>query len=108
MIDLDKHRLLKYPLFGSLYFSQGIIYAMATLIIPVYFVEKDIALPIATTVVGIVYLPWMLKFIFGGICDYFIVFGRKRFIILGGGISAISFIILAFIDPKISLIPFHS
>lgn len=106
MIDLDKHPLLKYPLFGSLYFSQGIIYALATLIIPVYFVEKGIALPITTTIIGIAYLPWILKFLFGGIADYFIIYGRKRFIIFGGGLSAISFFSLTFIDPKIALIPF--
>ena len=48
----------------------------------------------------------MIKFLWGGIVDYFILFGRKRFIVLGGFLAAISLIFLAFIDPSIALIPF--
>jgi len=106
MIDLEKHRLLKYPLFGSLYFSQGIIYALAIVIIPVYFIEKGISIEITTIVVGIAYVPWITKFIFGGIADYFIHFGRKKFIFVGGILSSICFFLLSFIDPKTALLPF--
>ena len=42
MIDLAEHKLAKYPLFGSLYFSQGLIYALATVIINVYLDSKGI------------------------------------------------------------------
>lgn len=51
-------------------------------------------------------IPWMVKFFFGGIVDFFIRLGRKFFIISGGLIGAIGFFILAFIDPGIALIPF--
>jgi MFS family permease len=81
-------------------------YAIATVIIPIYFLEKGISLPITTLVSGIVMIPWMVKFIFGGIVDFFIRFGRKFFIIIGGLIGAIGFFILAFIDPGFALIPF--
>lgn len=106
MIDLDKNRLVKYPLFGSLYFSQGIIYAFATVLIPFYFVEIGVDVKFAGIVVGIAYIPWIVKFIFGGIVDYFIKFGRKYFIILGGILGGSGLIIASILDPKIALIPF--
>ena len=106
MIDLDKHKLLKYPLFSTLYFSQGIIYALATVIINVYLDSKGIPDSTIGLIIGIAYIPWVIKFIFGGIVDRYIKFGRRKFIVLGGSLSAFSFIILSFIDPSNSLIPF--
>lgn len=106
MFDLAKNRLLKYPLFGSLYFSQGIIYALATIIINIYLDSKGISDSIITLIIGLAYIPWVVKFIFGWIVDHYIVFGRKKFIILGGLLSAISFIILSVVDPQTSIIPF--
>jgi MFS family permease len=106
MIDLDKHRLLKYPLFSTLYFSQGIIYALATVIINVYLDKKGVPDSIIGLIIGIAYIPWVIKFIFGGIVDRYITFGRRKFIVLGGFLSAFSFIALSFIDPGVALIPF--
>jgi MFS family permease len=106
MIDLDKHRLLKYPLFSTLYFSQGIIYALATVIINVYLDNKGVPDSIIGLIIGIAYVPWVIKFIFGGIVDRYITFGRRKFIVLGGFLSAFSFIALSFIDPGVALIPF--
>jgi PAT family beta-lactamase induction signal transducer AmpG len=106
MVDIEKHRLLKYPLFTSLYFSQGIIFALGVMILPIYFIDSGIDIAIATSVVSIAYIPWIIKFVFGGICDYFIKFGRKKFIFIGGIMSVISFFILAGINPKSALLPF--
>lgn len=106
MIDISKHKLLKYPLFGSLYFSQGVIYALAIVIINIYFDSKGIPDSITAAVIGLAYLPWIIKFLFGGIVDHFIGFGRRNFIILGGSLSGISFILLSLIDPQTALIPF--
>ena len=106
MIDLVKHRLAKYPLFGSLYFSQGIIYALATVIINVYLDSKGIPDTLIALIIGIAYLPWVFKFIFGGVVDNFIKVGRKKFVLIGGATSATGFFILSFIDPEIALIPF--
>ena len=79
---------------------------MATVILIIYFAEKDISIATTTLVVGIGVSPWMLKFIFGPITDYFIRFGRKKFIIFGGILGSICLIILAFVDPSDMLIPF--
>ncbi len=106
MIDLDKHKLLKYPLFSSLYFSQGIIYALATVIINVYLDNKGISDAVIGFVIALAYVPWVLKFLFGGAVDHFIKFGRRKFIIFGGILSGLSFIVLSFIDPATAIIPF--
>lgn len=106
MIDIEKYGFLKYPLFGSLYFSEGLGFSLQIVIIPVYLVEIGISLQIATLVAGIATIPWMVKFIWGGIVDYFIKFGRKKFIILGGFFAAVGLIILSFIDPVVALVPF--
>ncbi len=106
MLDLHKNPSLKYLLFGSLYFSEGIILSLSTVILIIYFTEKDISIATATLVGGIAYIPWMLKFVFGPITDYFIKYGRKPFITIGGIIGAVFLFPLAVIDPKIALIPF--
>jgi len=106
MLDLSHNRLLKYPLFGSLYFSQGIIYGLATVIINVYLDSKGIPDTTIGAIIGLAYVPWVIKFLFGGIVDHYFKFGRRNFIILGGSMSAFSFIIISLIDPQTSLIPF--
>jgi len=97
---------LKYFLFGSLYFSEGIQLSLSTILIVIYFTDKDISIASATLVAGIGYLPWVFKFILGSLTDYFIKYGRKPFIILGGILGAVFLFPLAIIDPKTSLIPF--
>ena len=106
MLDLHKNPSLKYILFGSLYFSEGLILSLSTVILIIYFTQKDISIATATLVGGIAYIPWMLKFVFGPITDYFIKYGRKPFITIGGIIGAVFIFPLALIDPKIALIPF--
>lgn len=106
MIDVKKNRFVKYPLFGTLYFSQGLIYALATVIINLYLGNKGIDTPIIAIVIAIAYIPWVLKFIFGGIVDHFYKITRRTFIIFGGVLSAISLLIVSFIDPSTNLICF--
>jgi MFS family permease len=106
MIDIAKSKFLKYVLFANLYFIQGIILTIAWVILPIYLVDRSVPLPLTTLVIGIVMIPWSTKFIWGGIVDYFIRYGRKIFIILGGILFASGLFISAFIDPGIHLIPF--
>jgi MFS family permease len=97
---------LKYLFFGGLYFANGIQFALAVVLIIVYFTEKDISISTATLVAGIASLPFTFKFLVGPMTDYFIKFGRKPFIIFGGLTAGICLFPLAFIDPKEALIPF--
>lgn len=106
MIDVNSKSWRKYFLFGSLYFSEGLQSALATVIIPIYLLDKGFSIPLATLVAGVAGAPWYLKFIFGPTIDYFYSFGRKPFIIMGGLLGAIGLFFLIYIDPLVSLIPF--
>jgi MFS family permease len=105
-IDINKHNFLKYLLFGSLYFSEGLQAAITLVIVLIYLSEKGFSEPVATLVVGVAGIPWIIKFVFGGIVDHFARFGRKQFILIGGLIAAIGLIAAAFVDPGFALIPF--
>ena len=80
--------------------------SIAFVIIPVYFVEKGISIELTGLVIGIVGIPMTIKFIWGGIVDYFVRFGRKWFIVLGGALLALSMFGVIFIDPANGLILF--
>jgi len=108
MLDLNKHPLLKYFLFSILYFSEGLIMALTTVIIVLFFTEKDISISTIAFVGGLSTVPWALKFLYGPVIDFFGKYGRKIFIIIGGVIGSISIFILSFIDPKNSIIQFTS
>ena len=106
MVGIDNTRGLKYFLFGSLYFSEGLMIAITTVATSLYLREKGVSIPVTTLIIGIVNIPWMLKFVWGPVIDYFIRFGRKTFIILGGVLTVLSMVLVSFLDPSISLIPF--
>jgi MFS family permease len=97
---------LKYFLFADLYIAEGLEMALIIFIIPIFLLEKEISLSLITIVSGVAFIPWIIKFIWGGIVDYFIRIGRKKFIIIGGLISSISLILLSFIDPFTSIFTF--
>ncbi len=100
MIDISRKSWAKYFLFGSLYFTEGLEYIIASLILPIYLASKSIPVSLVTLVAAMFLLPMTIKFIWGGIVDYFIMYGRKKFIILGGLFSFTSLILLFIIDPS--------
>jgi PAT family beta-lactamase induction signal transducer AmpG len=106
MLDLTKCSSLKYILFGILYFSEGLITALTTVVLVLFLTDKDMPISMITLVGGISTIPWTIKFVFGPTIDIFSKYGRKIFIILGGTIGAISIFIVAFVDPKTAIIPF--
>lgn len=106
MVGIDTTKGLKYFLFGSLYFSEGLMIAITTVATSLYLREQGVSIPITTLIIGIVNIPWMLKFFWGPVIDYFIRFGRKTFIIFGGILTVSSMVLVSFFDPSISLIPF--
>jgi MFS family permease len=106
MIDISNHPFLKYLLFGDIYFANGLQGALLLVILIVYFTEIDISIATATLVAGVSSIPFTLKFLFGPITDYLIKYGKKPFVVLGGVLLGISMFPLAFIDPKVSLLPF--
>lgn len=54
MIDIKGKSYLKYLLFGSLYFSEGLEYALAVIIIPIYLIDKGFSLSLTTLIAGLV------------------------------------------------------
>ena len=47
--------------------------AIAFVIIPVYFVEKGLSLEQTGLVLGVISIPVIIKFVWGGIVDHFIL-----------------------------------
>jgi MFS transporter, PAT family, beta-lactamase induction signal transducer AmpG len=106
MVNIESRRGLKYFLFGSLYFSEGLMVAITTVATSLYLREKAVSIPVTTLIIGIVNIPWMLKFIWGPVIDYFIRFGRKTFILFGGSLTVSCMFLVSFINPGTSLLPF--
>ena len=106
MVDFEKVQGLKYLLFGSLYLSEGLMVAITTVATSLYLRQQGISIPITTLIVGIVNIPWMLKFIWGPVIDFFIKFGRKTFILFGGALTGSCMVLASFISPNSSLLLF--
>jgi MFS family permease len=105
-IDMSIKRKFIYFLFTSLYFSEGLYQGLILIVTPIYLIDKGISLPLVTLIAGIGYLPWGLKFVWGGVIDFFHKYGRKKFAVIGTIVGAIGFFILSFIDNYFSLVFF--
>jgi len=97
MIDLRKSILWKLIVFGSLYFSEGLMISLSTVLIPVYLIENGISLHLVGAVIAISSIPWATKFIWGSVVDYYSTFGKKVFILSGGFLAALSVLSLSII-----------
>ena len=93
-------------MFGSLYFSEGLYQGLILIVAPLYLLDKGIPLPLVTLIAGLGYLPWGLKFVWGGLIDFFHKYGRKKFAVAGTVFGAIGFFSLALIDHFFSLLFF--
>jgi len=80
--------------------------SLSSVLIPVMFTERGVSPVVTGLVIGITSIPWVIKFVWGGIIDYFAKHGRKKFILIGALLpSSMSFLII-FIDPLLFIIPF--
>jgi len=104
--DLSIQKKFKYLLFSSLYFSEGLYQALILIVTPIYLIEKGVSIPLVTLISGIGYLPWGLKFVWGGIIDFFHKHGRKKFAVFGTIAGAFGFFTLSLINHYFSLIFF--
>lgn len=100
MLDLKKNKYLKYLLFSIIYFNQGILFSITLTILPIYLLDVGYSISLSSFLVGIIMLPWSIKFIWGGIVDYFRKYGRKKFIIAGGFTSSSSLLLILFVNPN--------
>jgi len=106
VFDLATNQKFRYVLFSSLYFSEGLYQGLILIVTPLYLLDKGVPLPLVTFIGGLGYLPWGLKFVWGGIIDFFNKYGRKKFAIAGTVFGAIGFLLLSVIDQFFSLIWF--
>jgi MFS family permease len=106
LINIAGKKLLKYVLFFNLYASEGMIFALSTVITVLYFNELNIPIAKTTLVAGIINTPWILKFVPGPLIDHCRKIGRKPFIIIGGLVGSLCLFPLALLDPAHHVIPF--
>jgi len=106
LIDLTVHKRFRYLLFSSLYFSEGLYQAVILIVTPIYLLNKNVPLPLITLIMGLGYLPWGLKFVWGGIIDFYHKYGRKKFALFGTIFGGIGFLLLSIIDQYFSIIFF--
>ena len=106
MIDLKIYKKFKLILFGGLYVAEGIYQAMILIVAPLYLIGKNVPIPLVTLISGIAYLPWGLKFVWGGIIDFYQTYGRKKFAVFGTILGAFGFLILSVIDQYFSILFF--
>ena len=106
MIDLNVQKRFRYILFSSLYFSEGLYQAVILIVTPIYLLNKNVPLPLITLIMGLGYLPWGLKFVWGGIIDFYHKYGRKKFALFGTIFGAIGFLLLSIIDQYFSILFF--
>lgn len=99
------NQLIKYIFFGILSIPRGLYLTISLVILPVYLYDNGISVEIVTLTVGIVTIPWIIKFVYGAIIDHYTSRGRRIFVILGGISSSISLFLLTFNDPTGSIIP---
>ena len=97
-MDLTKSTFGKCILFGTLYFPEGLMGALVTVIIPLYLASNGFSASIVGLVMGLTTIPWVIKFVWGFIVDYNISKGRKFFILLGGILGAAMSMLLFFVS----------
>jgi len=68
--------------------------------------ELDVPVEIITIIVGISWIPWIFRFTWSSIIDYFGSHTRKTFVLVGGLFGAFCFFALYFIDPVEHLLIF--
>ncbi|MCD6575904.1 MAG: MFS transporter [Nanoarchaeota archaeon] len=99
-MDLTKSTLGKCILFGALYFPEGLMGALATVIVPLYLASNGFSASIVGLVMGLTTIPWVIKFVWGFIVDYHISKGRRYFVLMGGILGATMSALLFFISPS--------
>ncbi len=97
-MDLTKSTFGKCVLFGALYFPEGLMGALVTVIIPLYLASNGFSASIVGLVMGVTTIPWVIKFVWGFVVDYNISKGRRFFILLGGILGAVMSLLLFFVS----------
>jgi len=106
MRALSESRFLRYLVFSALYFAQGIPWGFIGTGYVVFLADQGLDNTAVTAAIGIAYLPWSFKIIWGPLIDRFpsLRFGRRRPFIIGAQIlMGVTLLVLPMLDPKQAL-----
>ena len=95
----------RYAMFGSLYFSQGTVFAYFTSLNALYFLSKGLTMGDVGIFGAIALIPFVIKIFLGMLSDRVNLLGlghRKPYILLGLLVQTICLAIAPFIDPATS------
>ena len=102
---MQKSKTARYAMFGSLYFSQGTVFAYFTSLNALYFLSKGLSMGDVGIFGAIALIPFVIKIFLGMLSDQVNLLGlghRKPYILLGLLIQTVCLALAPFIDPAAS------
>ena len=102
---MQKSKTARYAMFGSLYFSQGTVFAYFTSLNALYFLSKGLSMGDVGIFGAIALIPFVIKIFLGMLSDRVNLLGlghRKPYILLGLLIQTVCLALAPFIDPAAS------
>ena len=100
---MPKNKIVRYAMFGLLYFSQGTILSYFTALNALYFLSKGLSMTDVGIFATIVLIPFVIKVFLGMLSDRINLFGfghRKPYILIGLMVQVVCLIAAPFIDPS--------
>jgi len=102
---MQQSKTARYAMFGSLYFSQGTVFAYFTSLNALYFLSKGLSMGDVGIFGAIALIPFVIKIFLGMLSDRVNLLGlghRKPYILLGLLIQTVCLALAPFIDPAAS------
>lgn len=96
------NKTARYTMFGSLYFSQGTVFAYFTALNALYFLSRGLTMADVGVFGAIALIPFVLKIFLGILSDRVNLFGmghRKPYILIGLAIQTLCLLVVPYIDP---------
>ncbi len=90
----------KLVAFSLLYVSEGIEAAIATVILPLVLAELGFNASVVGLAISITSIPWVIKILWGAIADKYSHIGRRKFILIGGLVGALTNILIFILHPN--------
>ena len=100
---MPKSKIIRYVMFGLLYFSQGTILSYFTALNALYFLSKGLSMTDVGIFATIALIPFVIKVFLGMLSDRVNLFGlghRKPYILIGLMVQVVCLVVAPFIDPS--------
>ena len=99
---MHHNRILRYSMFGSLYFTQGTILSYFTALNALYLLDSGLTMTDVGIFASIALIPFVIKIFLGMLSDRVNLFGlghRKPYIVIGLLVQTACLIVVPFINP---------